>query len=498
MRKYLFKGLLLIAMILPISSCENSLSELNTDPNNPTTANIDLVFTAGETSILYKFGRFTNGSDWNMWAGLWTQAFAGNHGSGINFDQYTLRNADGLWATWYDGLNDLKYVIDEGSKVDAWTHVGASQVMQALALGTLTSVYGDLPFSEALQGSVNPQPTFDTQEQIYNTIFQLLSDGITNLNKTPAAAFDLSAGNADFVFSGDADKWKTVAYALEARYRNHFSIKDPTGSATAALTAVDNAKAAGYTSHDADLVFPYSGQGIYLNGFFHLFENNQMIASENFIAALNADNDPRIRAIWNDENTDGVFLGYIGKKNGFGTDPNSYSPIGPKGYYGKADSKQLISSYTELLFIEAEAAFRSGDLDRAATALNAGITSHMNLVTPAAIETLTTEGGDVAGYQQQITDYLNNNANETNATVTIEKIMTQKHRAMVCMNGESWVDVRRHDHQYPSFLAIPEDQSGNPFATEFIQRVLYPQESVSANANTPTTVTIFDKLWIFQ
>ncbi|MFY0686602.1 MAG: SusD/RagB family nutrient-binding outer membrane lipoprotein [Cyclobacteriaceae bacterium] len=488
--------MLIVLAVVPFA-CETAFDDLNKDPNNPTEANIDLIFAHGADNVLFKYGRFTNGSDWDMWAGLWTQAFAGNHASGVNYDQYVLRNPDALWGIWYDGFLDLQTVVQSGTESEDWTHVGAAQVITAVGLGSLTSFYGDLPWSEALQGAENRYPAFDTQEQVYQAIDDLLSEAVTNLQRTPAGGGNLAA--SDIWMGGDAQKWLGVAYALQARYANHMSIKDPAGSATAALSAVANAKAAGFTEAGADLTYPYSGIGNYQNGFYDMFENNQIIASENFIAALDATNDPRKIAIWNDFNFDGDFLGYIGKQNGFGTDNASYSPIGPRGYYGKPDSRQPIVTHFELLYIEAEAEMRLGNADAAATALNAAISAHMNLITPAAIETITGDGGDVTAYTDQIATYLSTYAAETGATVTMEKIMTQKHTAMVCMNGESWVDVRRHDHQFPSWLEIPRDNAGAPVASGFIKRVLYPQESINTNpSNTPTDVTIFDDLWLFS
>lgn len=487
-------GLVALAMLLPMS-CETSFDDLNTHPNQPVEANIDLLFSHGANNILYKFGRFTNGSDWDLWAGLWTQTFAGNHATGVNFDQYIVRNPDALWGTWYDGFLDLRSVIEQGTENEAWTHVGASQVITALGLGSLTSYYGGLPWSEALQGSENPYPTFDSQEAVYNAIFGLLDEAVANLQRTPSQAL----ATADIWQNGDAQRWLATAYALQARYENHFSVKDPSGSATRALAAVDLAKGAGFTSGNTDLVFPYSGTGTFQNGFYDLFENNQIIASESFMNALETTNDPRKNAYWNDQNFDGDFVGFLGKSNGFGTDNTAYSPIGPKGYYGKADSPQPIVTHYELLFIEAEAAFRAGDTDRAATAMNAAIKAQLDLVTPTVLETLASEGGDVAAYQQSITDYITNYGSATGATISLEMIMTEKHKAMVCMNGESWVDVRRHDHQYPDWLAIPVTSGGQTVGTSFIERVLYPQESLNTNPdNTPSNVTIFDRLWIFQ
>ena len=489
MKKLILSCFLICLFFVPQSCQKESLEELNIDPNNPSNVSITLTFTTGLDYVLYKYGRFTNGSDWDTWAGLFVQTFAGNHGSGITFDQYEIRNNDALWGRWYDGFLDLKDVITRGADLEAWDHVGASKVITALGLGSLTSYYGDIPWSEALQGAQLPQPKFDTQEEIYQAIFALLDGAIADFDKTSL----VTMGAEDIVYGGDSNKWKALAYALKARYENHYSIKDPSGSATRALAAITQAKNLGFINANADLKFTYDNTGEYQNGWFDMFENNQMIASENFMNLLIATDDPRRLSYWNNISVDGTAVGFTGKSNGFGTSNVSYSPIGPKGFYGAATSSQLIMTHFELLFIEAEAEFRSagGPNANSATALNAAIAAQLNLAVPNDVSYATE-------YATLTPGYITNFGSETAGSITMDKIMTEKYKAMVTMNGESWVDVRRHNYQYPSYLAIPVTQAGNPVATNFIERVLYPQESINTNPNTPTTVTIFDKLWIFQ
>ncbi len=489
MKNIFIKLFLFTVLITFTQSCQKeNLAELNIDPNNPTSVSIALTFTAGSDYILYRYGRFTNGSSWDMWAGVWTQTFAGNHASGINYDQYNIRSNDALWARWWDGFLDLQDVIDRGSELEAWDHVGASKVIQALGLGSLTSFYGDIPWTEALQGSLNPTPVFDTQEQIYATIFTLLDGAIADFNKTSL----VTMGAEDIAYGGDADKWKAVAYALKARYENHFSSKDPSGSATRALAAVQQAKNLGFTSFDSDLVFTYDNTGEYQNGWFDMFENNQLIASEDFMNILIDTDDPRRLAYWDDIGVDGAFVGFNGKSNGFGTSNVSYSPTGPKSFYGSETSPQFIMTHFELLYIEAEANFRAnGATTAAANALNEAIAAQLDVVLPNDPDFL-------AEYISLVPAYLANFASETSGTITLETIMTEKWKAMTCQNGEAWVDMRRHDYQYPSHITIPETQDGVPVASQFIQKVLYPQESINTNPNTPPVGTVFDKLWIFQ
>ena len=489
----IFKTLNLIIILsgLLVQLGCDKIEEINIDPNNPKDVDLGLIFTSGEDKLLYKYGRFTEGTDWDTWAGLWIQTFAGNHGAGVNYDRYDIQAINSTWGTQYDALNDLMEVIKRGSETEAWEHVGASKVLISLGLGTLTSVYGALPWSEALKGSEVPYPIFDSQESIYATLLKLLDEAILDLDKNASVLL----GSSDFAFNGDKQKWKALAYALKARYHNHFSNKNGQSSANEALKAIENAKQNGFVSHDYDLTFPYGGVDKYLNGWFHMYENNQMIASKVFMDFLIDTQDPRKFTYWNDTSVDGLDVGYTGKPNALGTTNLSYSPVGPQGFYGKNDSPQLIVTHFELLFIESEAAFRSGDLERAASALNEAIKKQIDLVTPAAYSHVPQMPS--IDYQSMIENYIETNANETASTVTIEKIMTQKYVAMFTMNTESWNDVRRYDYNYPSFLSIPKTPDGTPIGTGFIQRVLYPQESVNTNKNTPDS-DLFTRLWIFD
>jgi len=82
-------------------------------------------------------------------------------------------------------------VIKRGSETEAWEHVGASKVLISLGLGTLTSVYGALPWSEALKGSEVPYPIFDSQESIYATLLKLLDEAILDLDKMPLFCWEV-------------------------------------------------------------------------------------------------------------------------------------------------------------------------------------------------------------------------------------------------------------------------------------------------------------------
>ena len=134
------------------------------------------------------------------------------------------------------------------------TMPGIAKILSAFCLGIATDYWGDIPYSDALQGSSKFQPAYDKQEDIYKTIQQLLDDGIVDINKNTG----VKPGGDDYFYKGDMNKWKRLAYTLKPRYYMHLT-KAPGYTALAqanlALTALQN----GMQANSDDAVFTYPG-----------------------------------------------------------------------------------------------------------------------------------------------------------------------------------------------------------------------------------------------
>ena len=104
------------------------------------------------------------------------------------------------------------------------------------------------------------------------------------------------------------------------------------------------------------------------------------------------------------------------------------------------------------------------------------------------------QGGDVDAYNDQVDAYKSAFASETSTSVTLDKIMTEKYKAMFTMNIETWTDLRRHDFAYPSggYLSLPNEAT----LPQFIRRGLYPQAEIDNNFdNVPTGISMTDRPW---
>ena len=73
--------------------------------------------------------------------------------------------------------------------------------------------------------------------------------------------------------------------------------------------------------------------------------------------------------------------------------------------------------------------------------------------------------------------------------------MREKYKAMFTLGIENWVDLRRHNFRYPSYVEIPQDFNHQPIAHDFIRRVLYPASEINNNPHNTPSAGIFDRLW---
>ncbi len=194
-------------------SCQNDFDELNVSPNNAeeVSPNYLLSYVISRTSIQYY--NLTN-----------------EHGDIAGTMQYTQRGTEyqsakhncyqwekGSWSGYYDILrtNQLMYLL--GEKDNNQFFMAASLIMKSYIFGLLADLFGDCPYSEALQASSSLLfPKFDTQKDVYEGV---LTDLKTASNILEGLDSKLSVlPSCDLLYSGERDKWIKFANSLRLRY----------------------------------------------------------------------------------------------------------------------------------------------------------------------------------------------------------------------------------------------------------------------------------------
>jgi hypothetical protein len=460
MKKYiLWLGLALSSGVF--SSCEKFLDQ-NTDPNNPSTATPNFLLP----------GIISQGIQTQMFTALttvYTTQYLVRRSPVGSTDQFNFTNANSTNTfnyTYYYSAGNINPMIKEAQNEGSPYYVGAGKVMMALVLSHATDMLGDIPYTEAFLGAQNYTPKYDSQEQIYATVNQLLDEAVVELSKPAAENFrplytTVPAVSGDILYLGDVQKWIRLAYSLKARQLNHLS-KKGSYKPEEVLALVDK----GFKSSQDDAQLNYQVAVAPLTGTTNIFgttRNNFATAtfSANFLKYLNGNTfaggvvDPRLPVMATSLSTTGIDPGVTSTN---ATVPATNLTGGFTDFYSSWYARDLgyfeVITYHELKFIEAEAAFKAGQLDRSLAALREGIRAHMAKIGVGGSNALPAVTFPVIN-QGQIDAYLASPAvPQTTAQLSREYIMNQKYIAMF-LNPESWSDMRRYDFAIYPNLRFP-------------------------------------------
>ncbi len=390
-----------IAVALMLSAgCSKFVEGYDVSPNSPASVSLEILLTGTELQTINNYT-----GDLGRIPSVLVQQSAGRLFQYADFQTYDITESaiDQQWQNIYSGglINAQLLIEQSGDKFKIYR--GIARVLRALNLGLATDMWGDVPNTAALkglEGEANFSPAYEAQEVVLRDIQSTLDAAIVDLNSGPADNSRVPAED-DLIFGGNAKNWELTARILKARYANRLSKRDPQGSATLTLSILDAAYAAGLDTSGSDMMAPFGNATNEWNQWF-AFNNERggYLTMNQFFLDLLA-GDPRLPLY-----ASGTAL----------------DPLGP--YYGSEDSPLPLVTYAEAKFIEAEAALRAGNAARAATAHNEAITINLTKLGVA----------DPA--------YLAANAAETAATITLEKIMTQKYIALFTQS-EVWSDWRR-------------------------------------------------------
>ena len=408
--------ILTIPVILFNSGCSGWIDEVSDSPNSPTEVTPALLLTVSEVAMqsLYT-GQLSRTSS------ILTQQSAGNSFQMIDIRDYKITEQTNTneWKTVYaDALINQQELINVAGDENPY-YRGIATILKVMTIGLTTDIWGDVPYSAALNGleggEANLNPEYDSQEAIYAAMQGQLDAAITDLS-APATSNALLPGADDFIHNGDVSLWMKAAYMLKARYANRLSQKDATGSANDALAAI---AASGVASNGDNTYAIFGVNGNELNPWnsFNTTRAGYIKMGEFFINLMLASNDPRL-PLYATLNPDLIYLGVPNNGENFNA-----SDMGP--LYATDNAPLPLLTWYEMLFIEAEAKFRLGDLAGAATSHNNAVKANI----------LATVGAPDIAYEAA-------NASETAGTISLDKIMTQKYIAMFSQ-CEVWSDWRR-------------------------------------------------------
>lgn len=472
MKRTKYIAFFLGALMLSVSSCD--FGDTNIDPTRQADVKIKDITPAAQAQAAYNIGAIAG-----RIPGIIIQHFEGFDAQQLGYTSYVIGESDGnnLWVGGlYNGvMKDAEIMKQKAIAENNPHYIGIANILMAHALGMGTSIWGDMPYSQAFKGVENLNPTFDTQEQIYTTIQVLLDEAITKLGEdkgpTPPGADDL-------IFKGNAAKWIATARALKARYHMHLVKRDPQ-AAEKALAAI-NAGAIASVADEPRFKFDAAQTGANPYALFGTQRPKTMIISSTLSSKMDATNDPRKSKYMMADGTVDIYY-HKDNTNLFWAQNNSFLPL---------------ISYTEQKFLQAEALLRTGasDIDVLAALREAVI---------ASMTQLKVDAGDSQ-------DYLDDNLDSGDFLLLspagkMEKIMDEKYIALFAQGPlEIWTDYRRTG--FPALTANPNGSNGGNPSGVIPRRFIYPiDERLTNGANMQEAIKrqgrgtglLDDEMWAF-
>ncbi|EOR92806.1 : hypothetical protein [Arcticibacter svalbardensis MN12-7] len=453
-------------------------------------------------------------------------------------------NSGWPWQAWYvNTAVNIDPMITAAEGVGAYHYIGVGKIMKAWGFGTLSDLFGMLPYDEFNNVTILT-PKFEDGSYVQGKVLELLDEAIVDLKKTQeAGAPALSVG--DMLNGGSTDKWIRLAYGLKARYLNHLTKKasyDPQAVLDALANApqmdaqssiyqyIDEGATVTSTSKQALQYTNFSTTARVTKLYYDYLTNNYTGAPT---GATNVQ-DPRLDTlIPRSQNSAGVLvrsalvdmqsvlpktgpIDYSYSKNTASNKDSIYvqmrkNPLLPTAgqrilstgsWYTQKGGKGLLLTNAEMRFIEAEVKFRQNQPAAALTAYKAGIRSHMTImgIASAKIEAYLSSSSVV----------------QIPGNLTLSQIMIQKYIAL-SYSPEVFSDIRRMNYcadasgnynestgiykgfNRPSHVYI----EAYPNATDWPRRFAIPsyeinyniEQVLKANPNASNSTYINEPIW---
>lgn len=383
---------------------------------------------------------------------------------------YSDRNTS--FSSWYTGpLYNLKTIIDyntdgngaatgNGSKDN---QIAVAKILMSYYYLMMTDIWGEIPYSEALQGGKDYTPVYDKQQDIYNGLFKTLTDAVAQIKEAEPKVV------GDVLLNGDMAAWKRFANTIRMTMALRLSKVDPAKGKTeyaAALAAgpiSSNAQNISYKFLPGD---PNNYNPWYNN--YSVSNRNDYAISQTLTDYMQPKNDPRL-PVYAEPLSGNVIKGLPYGRLAAVNIPAAFSRVGVKfGGPGTAATAQAapihLFNYPQVLFMRAEAAKNGyaagGDADAAlyyGQAIKASWEMY-GVFNQAAYDT-----------------YMALPAVAYTPADGLKKIMTEKWVHMYLNSWESWNDWRRTG--FPVLVAAQDavDARGIP------NRIAYSTTEASLN-----------------
>ncbi|HMQ46475.1 MAG TPA: SusD/RagB family nutrient-binding outer membrane lipoprotein [Saprospiraceae bacterium] len=215
-----------LSLLFFLGSCGlTDLEEQLDNPNEVTVDNLDITLLMNK--IQADFGDFVSQVNEDALQLCRMLALIGGDTYQV---AYQATDHNDIWERAYqDVLVQIETLLPVTDEEGFTLFSGSARVMKAYVLMTLVDLFGDVPYSEALQGVGNFNPKPDDGSAVYKEVISILDQAIADLNTTST----VGGTYRDIFYDGNASKWIALANTLKLKANINLRLTEGTTSTSA-------------------------------------------------------------------------------------------------------------------------------------------------------------------------------------------------------------------------------------------------------------------------
>lgn len=433
MKRKNIKHLALTMLSIVLFSCENvDFGDMNIDPNNPSNPSTAALMTSAQKAMSgYLTTTTTNHYVQYLSSGQYPEE---SQYATVNFDYSALYTSILVVFQRIEELN-----LDPNTSVSAQANgsnnnqIAVSKILTAYTYQLMTDRWGMLPYTEALQGVDNIFAVYDTQEVIYDGLFNTIDEALAMIE------IGQPGPTGDIILGGDMSRWREFANTLKMNMALRLSRRFPAAGGYAA-TKFNEALPGAISSNADNLYYSFladeNNDNPWEDRFLAPSFRKDYLLSDTFVERLigsGTDTDPEDPRLEKYAEPAESTLTYVGAPYGVenGNTPDYsfitldviHNPTAPGYFY----------TYAQVAFAKAEAVELGWISGSAATFYEEGIR--------ASMEQWGVDSADIAPYIA------------ANPYVNTASIAYEKYVALYLQGYEAWAEWRRFGDDAPALTA---------------------------------------------
>ena len=510
------KSIIPIMAVLAFASCTSDFDEMNKPSTGLTKDAVQPMYVFGRS--LYNGASNDHQRNFNLNDDMYAHYFAQGLGW-TDFWRYNAGWGDIYWRDFYtERLQEYWLIDDVCADQEIYSCIkAANDIWNVVLWLRVIDRYGDAPYFDeegnfgAGKGSTLP---YSKVADIYADLISRLKNDVTLLGNTDS---QVDFGAYDFLFENDWAMWKKFANTLIMRlamrtsgYTQEFKSDFVTASAGAFDSASDYARIScdtgvwgdyyDRTHNDWSNTFTNCDFMNMMNGTNTGYTTGVVDPRRRFFFVAGPDAASAGNSNWDGypfnytSDTEEAFVTAHGGKNSFAR--LNMSSVNGFFHYSKAGNENLswvFSSYSEVLFLKAEAILRGWTTGDAESMFKSAIKASMDGIGEFIKRSGGTDKITTAEYNEYVEALP---AFGITNEEKLRSVMIQKWIATYPNSEEAWTDQRRtgYPDYYSVVLTYPAVSSSSGVSVgNIIQRIPYPENEYTTNSgNIPAAFSDYN------